>query len=661
MLIVIQNKIERIKELVNICNYHSNLYYIKDNPEITDKEYDKLYSELELLEQETGCILSSSPTQKVQGKVLNNLVKVQHTEPMLSAEKSKDINDIKRFMGNQDCVLSWKLDGLTIVLRYNNGKFKQAITRGGGIEGEDVTHTVATFTNIPLTIDYTGYLELRGEGLVTFKDFERINAELVAKGEETYKSPRNLAAGSVRQLDANITKKRNLIFLAFGIVKCDKEIQYKSKQFEFLKGLGFDVVFHHIINKSVLNESIEMFKNNIPTLEYLTDGLIFEYNDIEYGKKQGTTGHHNKNLFALKWEDDCIETIFRGVELNTTRTGMCSLTAIFDEVDIDGVNVSRASLHNYDIFESFQLGIGDTITVYRANMVIPQIEENLTRSNTYKIEMKCPSCGSDIVIKQPKEARFLFCDNLQCPAQLIRKIEHAVSKDGLDIVGLSGATLEKFINEGFINNISDVYKLDIYRSKIVKMEGMGVRSYEKLISAIEKSKLLDMSSFLVSIGIDQIGLGGAKRLAKHFNNDINKFLEATKSYTNFIGIEDFGTITAKAVYEYFKNVDNMNQVKELLRYVTIKQEEKKANTGFKSLNGLAFVVTGSVATYKNRGELEALITSLDGKLNGSVSSKTNFLINNDITSTSGKNQKANELGVKIISESQFNEMIGRNI
>lgn len=654
-----QTKIDRIKELVSICNYHSNLYYIKDNPEISDKEYDKLYSELESLENETGCILSSSPTQKVQGKVLDSLVKIQHSELMLSADKSKDIKDVASFLGNQDGVLSWKLDGLTLVLKYNEGKFQQAITRGGGDFGEDVTHTVSTFTNIPLTISYQGYIELRGEGLVTFAEFERINNELIIKGEEIYKSPRNLAAGSVRNLDSNIAKQRKLIFIVFGIVKCDTDFKYKSEQFEFLQSLGFTVVFHHIIDKSVLSESIELFKGNIEKLPYLTDGLIFEYNDITYGKNQGSTGHHSKSLYALKWSDDSYETTFRGVELNTTRTGMVSLTGLFDETDIDGVNVSRASLHNYDIFKSLKLGVGDTITVYRANAVIPQIEDNLTCSNTYKIEMKCPSCGSDIKIIQPKEARFLFCDNLQCPAQLVRRIEHAVSKDGLNIVGLSGATLEKFIDEGFINNISDVYKLDIYKSKIVKMDGMGIKSYEKLVSAIEKSKFIDMASFLVSIGIDQIGVSGAKRLAKHFKNDINKFLDATKSYTNFIGIEDFGTITAKAVYDYFKNDDNMKQVLELLKYVTIKTEEKKTDTSYKSLDGLAFVVTGSVTTYKNRGELEALITSFNGKLNGSVSSKTNFLINNDINSTSGKNKKANELGVRIISETEFNEMIGR--
>jgi len=652
-------KIKRIQKLVDICNYHSNLYYNLDKPEISDKEYDKFYQELEVLEKETNYILSSSPTQKVQGIVVDYLQKVTHTEPMLSAEKSKDINDVIKFMRNQDCVLSWKLDGLTLVLKYNEGKFQQAITRGSGFEGEDVTHNVKVFMNVPMTIDYKGYLEIRGEGLVLLNEFEKVNAELISQGEIPYSNCRNLASGSVRQLNSKITKERNLIFIAFGIIKCEENFNLKEEQLRWLQKQGFEVVYNEVINKDTLKMAVSIFKDMIPNLSFLTDGLIIEYNNIAYGKAQGSTGHHSKSLYALKWNDDNYETIFRDVELNTTRTGMVSLTGIFDEVDIDGVKVTRASLHNYDIFESLQLGYGDTISVYRANQVIPQIEDNLTRSDTYKIEMKCPSCGSNIVLKQPKEARFLFCENINCPAQLLRKIEHAVSKDALNIDGLSEATLEKFIDKGFIKNISDVYKLELYKDKIVKMEGMGIRSYTKMIEAIEKSKDVKFENFVYSLGINQIGKGGAKRLAKYFNNDIEAFLEATKSHYTFMNIEDFGSITAYAVYDYFDNEDNMNQVRELLSIVRIKQEEKK-DVDFKSLEGLAFVVTGSVETFKNRKELEDLITSLNGKLNGSVSAKTNFLINNDTTSTTGKNQKAKDLGVKIISENEFNIMIGRS-
>jgi len=392
------DKIQRIKQLTEELNGHCYSYYVLDKPTITDKKYDQLYEELQSLENETNYILSSSPTQKVQGEVLPFLQKVKHTEPMLSAEKSKDINDAIKFMGSQECILSWKLDGLTLVLRYNNGMFQQAVTRGGGEEGEDVTHTVRTFTNVPLTIDYKGYLEIRGEGLVLFKDFERINAELIAKGEEPYSSVRNLAAGSTRQLNANITKDRNLIFIAFGIVKCDETHKYKMEQFDFLKYLGFDVVEHTLIIKNELEVTVNLFKDRIKLLPYLTDGLIVEFNDIAYGKAQGVTGHHSKSLYAIKYNDDNYESNFRGVELNTTRTGMVSITGLFDEVDCNGSKVSRASLHNYDIFEEMQFGIGDIISVYLANSVIPQIEDNLTRSNTYKIEMKCPSCSGDMLI-----------------------------------------------------------------------------------------------------------------------------------------------------------------------------------------------------------------------------------------------------------------------
>jgi DNA ligase (NAD+) len=513
-----------------------------------------------------------------------------------------------------------------------------------------------------LTIDYEGCLEIRGEGLIPFKDFERINNELISKGEEPYSSHRNLAAGSVRQLDANITKNRNLIFIAFGIVKCNKEFTRKNVQFAFLQELGFEVVEGIVVNKDNIVEYIEWFKNKLQYLDYLTDGLIVEYDNINYGKAQGFTGHHNKALYALKWQDDNCETTFQGVELNTTRTGMTSITGLFHEVNVGGVKVSRASLHNYDIFQSLQLGIGDIITVYRANQVIPQIEDNLTRSNTYKIDMHCPSCGSDLVIKQPKEARFLFCENENCPARMVDKFVHFCSKDAMNIDGLSEATLEKFINKGFIKTFSDIYKLEQYKSQIINLDGFGVKSYNKLIEAIEKSKNTKFENFIYALGIDQIGKGSSKRLAKHFDNDINKFLDSRNSYYDLLSVEDFGDITVQAVMNYFQNEGNMNEVDKLLDFhITIDKPEVKSNNTNKDLTGKTFVVTGSITTYKNRNELEDLIISLNGKLAGSVSKNTTYLINNDITSTSGKNQKANELGVPIISEVEFNKMIGREV
>jgi DNA ligase (NAD+) len=652
------NKVERIKELVKQCNYHSDLYYTKDKPEISDKEYDLLYLELENLEKETEYILSNSPTQKVQGEVLPFLKKVKHTESMLSAEKSKDINDVIKFMSNQDCVLSWKLDGLTIVLKYNNGRFQQAITRGGGEEGEDVTHAVKTFTNIPLNIEYKGYLEIRGEGLITFKDFERINIELISKGEEPYSSPRNLAAGSVRQLDANITKERNLIFIAFGIVKCDNEIFYKNLQFEFLRGQGFEVVFHHIIDRSVIIETVELFKENISTLPYLTDGLIIEYNDITYGKAQGSTGHHSKALYALKWDNESFETRFSGVELNTTRTGMVSITGLFNEVDIDGVKISRASLHNYDIFEELELGVNDIVTVYRANKVIPQIEDNLTRSGTYKIDMKCPSCGEHITIKRPKEARFLFCENENCPSKLVNKFVHFCTKNAMNIDGFSEAGIETFIIEGFLKKFDDLYNLEQYRDRIIKLEGWGLRSYNKLIEAIDKSRKVKFANFIYALGIPNIGKGSAKVLAKYLNNNFQLFIMKCDSGFNFSQLEDFGDITNQSIHNWYKNEKETDMWLSLGNEIDIIQEEKKKETNSKvNLADKTFCVTGEFVNFKPRKKLEELIESLGGKLTGSVSKSTFALLTNDTTSGTKKNQDAIKHGVRIMTEEEFLDMI----
>ena len=643
-------KIQRIKELVKELNVACDAYYVKDNPIMSDKQYDALYDELTALELKTKYILSSSPTQRVQGKVLDSLKKVQHTEPMLSAEKSKDINDVIKFMGDQECVLSWKLDGLTLVLRYDEGKLQQAITRGGGEEGEDVTHSVKTFTNVPLTIDYTDYLEIRGEGLVTYSDFERINAELIARGDEEYSSPRNLAAGSVRQLNSNITKARNLIFIAFGIVKCDKFFDIKLAQFEFLKSLGFQVVEYELTHKEFIEHTISIFQDRLETLPYLTDGLIIEYDDIVYGKAQGFTSHHTKNMFALKWEDDSTETKFRGVELNTTRTGITSITSLFDEVEIDGVKVSRASLHNYDIFESLQLGIGDTISVYRANAVIPQVEDNLTRSGTYQLDMKCPSCGKDIVIRAPKEARFLFCDNADCPAQLVNKFVHFCSKNGMNIDGFSEAGIELFINEGFLKTFTDIYNIEQYKNKIIKLEGWGTKSYNKLIQAIEKSKNVKMENFLYALGIKNVGLGGAKRLTKHFNNDINKLFEAIESHYDFSKIVDFGEITAQSFCDYFNDIHHNNVISELVDYVQFKNEEKKEviNVGENPFLGMHVYPTGKFQYKKD--ELKIKLESLGAIVESGYKKSLDMLICGGDMSKSGKAVKAEKDGVKMVSE-----------
>jgi DNA ligase (NAD+) len=651
------NKIERIQELVSILNQHSHKYYVLDRPEITDKEYDRLYDELLNLEKETNYILSSSPTQKVQGEVIDYLQEVKHTEEMLSADKSKDINDVIKFMGNQECLISWKLDGLTLVLKYNNGKFQQAITRGGGTEGEDVSHTVRTFTNIPLTIDYSGYLETRGEGLVLLNEFERINSELIANNEEPYASARNLAAGSTRQLDATITKSRNLKFIAFGIVKCDNYIWYKSLQFEFLKSLGFEVVHYEIIDNETVGDWINLiFKPAISNLPYLTDGLIIEFDDIEYGKAQGVTGHHSKNLFAYKWNDDIYETKFRGVELNTTRTGMVSITGIFDEVNIDGVKVSRATLHNYNIFESLQLGMGDVITVYRANGVIPQIEDNLTRSGNYKIDMHCPSCGAEIEIRTQKTARFLYCIGENCQSKLLNKFTHFVSKKGFDIEGLSQQTLEKFINKGFLKEFADIFELEKYKNQIVKMEGFGQKSYKNLIDAIDNSKIIELHKFIFALGIPQIGEGGAKQLCKHFDNDIKKIMKA--QYIQLIQVKDFGDVTAGSVYDYFNLPYNHNRkmVNDLLEYVNIKKEEKKVGTTNNIFSGKKIYATGTFQNWK-KDEIKSLLESFGAEFASGYAKSLDFLIEGSLKSSS-KVDKAKKDGIKVLTENDFLSMIG---
>jgi len=652
-------KIQRIKDLVRELKEHCYNYYVLDKPSITDKKYDQLYDELQFLENQINYILSSSPTQKVQGEVLPFLKKVKHTEPMLSAEKSKDINDVIKFMDNQECVLSWKLDGLTLVLRYNEGKLQQAITRGGGEEGEDVTHAVKTFINVPLTIDYKDYLEIRGEGLVTFKDFERINAELIAKGEEPYSSVRNLAAGSTRQLNSNITKDRNLLFIAFGIVKCDKDFNYKEFQFDFLENLGFEVVYYEFVGKDDIEELVNKFKEMIPNLPYLTDGLIVEFNDIKYGKTQGITGHHSKSLFAIKWNDDTFETTFRSIKLNTTRTGMVSLTAIYDEVDLDGAMNTKASLHNYDIYEELQLGIGDTLTIYRANGVIPQVDDNLTRSGTYKIEMKCPSCGEDIVIKRPKEARFLFCENKYCSSKLINKFVHLCSKDALNIEGLSEKTLEKFINQGWLKTFDDIYNLDKYKSQIIKLEGFGSKSYTNLIKSIEKSRKVKMQNFLYGLGIPQIGKGASKIIARYFNNDWFAFEKAICDEFDFSVLQDSGEITNQNLHNWYRD-NNERKMWIKLSYIIefIKDEERReiVNTD-NFFNGKKLYCTGTFANYK-KDELKKLLEGLGATFASGYAKSLDCLIEGSLKSSS-KVDNAKKDGIRVIGEDEFIKIIGR--
>ena len=649
----------RIQELVSLLNMYSYHYHVLDKPLVTDKEYDKIYNELETLEKETNYILSDSPTQKVQGEILPFLKKISHSEPMLSADKTKETSDIIKFMNNKECILSWKLDGLTIVLRYQDGELIQAITRGDGIDGEDVTHTVKTFTNIPLKISFKGYLEVRGEGLLSFKEFKRINQEMLDKQLDLYANCRNLASGSVRQLDASVTKSRKLHFKSFNLVEADgMNLKFKDEQLEFLKNIGLTVVDYVKVNVNNVIYEIEKFKNKISDFDFATDGLIVEFNDVEYGKSLGSTGKFCRNLLAFKWFDETSETIFRGVEMNTTRTGIVSLTALFDPTQIEGTTVARATLHNLDIFESHKLGIGDTISVYKANMIIPQIDDNLTRSNTFKVNMFCPCCNSPLEIIQPDNTRFLHCPNPECEAKLTNRIDHFCSKKCMNIVGLSIETITKFVELGYLKDLSDVFKLEQYENEIISLSGFGSRSYEKIIKSIEIAKEAEFSKFIAALGIKHVGESTAKKVSDYLQNDINNFIGVKED--KLLNVGDVGEETARSISIWFDTDENITLIKELLTYIKFKTM-KIDNEGLKNLEGLIFCCTGNVETFEKRDELKALILSLGGKFSSSVSAKTNYLITNDPTSGSSKNADARKFNVPIITEIEFNELIGRKV
>lgn len=656
------DKLHRMKELVEKLNKASYAYYQLDNPIVSDKVYDKLYDELESLEKETGIIMANSPTQKVQGFVLDGLEKVEHTVPMLSANKTKDMNEIKKFIENRSMLGSFKLDGITLVTRYSNGEFKQAITRGSGYIGEDVTEQAKMIVNLPMKIPYNGNLELRGECVISWDNFKKINEKL----SEPYSHPRNLAAGSIRQLDTNITKERNLEYIVFDLVNVDKnEFTYKNQSLNWLDTLGFTTVNRICLPSPGCENSIcysdSLMAYDLECMdEYLSsdksiypvDGQIYEYDNIKYGKSLGSTSHHPLNMIARKWKDETFETILRDVEWKTTRTGVISAVAVFDEVDLDGALTTRATLHNISFIENLELGIGDTITVYRANMVIPAIDENLTRSNNLEIPEVCPCCGALTEIRQDGKAKFLYCTNENCESRLLHKLVHFVERDSMNIDGLSEATLETFINHGYLHNAADIYNIKDHAKEIMKLDGFGKRSVDKLLEAIETSRLTTMANMIRSLGIDLIGKSASKDLAKFCNNDIKEFNKCISSNVDFsTKIDGFGEKMNKSLYDWFRKKENLELYKAIYKEVTFKVEEKTSgnNTGV-DLTGKTFVITGSLNHFKSRDELKTKLESLGAKVSGSVSAKTTALINNDVNSDSSKNKKAKDLGIKIWSE-----------
>lgn len=644
---------DRMRELVDKLNEASRAYYAKDVEVMSNYEYDKLYDELVNLEAETGITLSDSPTVNVGYESVDFLPKEAHEKPMLSLSKTKDRAELHDWVGEKEAILSWKLDGLTIVLTYKNGDLYKAVTRGNGEVGEVITANARTFKNIPLKISYKGDLIVRGEAVITYSDFEKINAAII-DADSKYKNPRNLCSGSVRQLDSSVTANRNVRFYAFSLVSSE-DIEFNNSfenQFKYLKGLGFDVVEYKRVNKDNILETIEWFAESIETNNIPSDGLVLTYDDIAYGVSLGRTAKFPRNAIAFKWQDEIKETILREIEWSPSRTGLINPVAIFDTIDLEGTNVSRASLHNISYVEDLKLGIGDRITVYKANMIIPQIAENITRSGNLTIPSVCPVCGGATEVRQDSDTKMLYCSNTQCAAKKIKSFSHFVERNAMNIEGLSEATLEKFISLGFIKDFVDIYKLETYRDKITNLEGFGEKSYENIIASINASRECMLYALINALGIPGIGSANAKLLCKAFDNDLDKLLSATVE--DISAVEGMGEILATGIVNYMQDEKNLKLIDELrkeLNFIKIIVDEST-----QVLAGKTFVITGSLNNYVNRDELKSIIEEKGGKVSGSVSAKTTALINNDATSNSSKNKKAKELGVEIITEAQFEEM-----
>ena len=652
-----QTNLERMKELIQILNEADIAYYRDDRPIMSDFDNDRLFDELNGLERDTGLILSNSPTQKVSGEILDELTPVRHTKPMLSADKTKSVEDLIKFAENRAVILSWKLDGLTLVLRYENGEFKQAITRGReGIVGEDVTHTVKTFLNVPLTVPTKESFEVRGEGVISWENFDKINLGLT----EPYSHPRNLASGSVRMLDANESGKRYLEFFGFDLISDHIETQSKLGQLKFLASNGFDVVpyvYTDVHNNDEIRKIIADFKP--AEFGYPVDGLIMEYDDVAYGKILGSTGHHENRLIALKWEDQLFETKFLGVELATTRTGMVSITAILEPVTIEGTVVSRAYLHNFDIFNSFKFGIGDTVKVYKANMIIPQIEENITQSNTYQLPMTCPCCGEPLVVNVTSGGTsFLYCRNDTCSARLVQKFVHFCEKTRMNIEGLSESTLEKFIGHGWIHNFGDLYELEKHKDEIINTEGFGEKSFERLQTSIEKSRKCTLDKFIAGLGIPMVGRHAGKIINDNFDGDWDAFEQAIIDGYDFAALPDFGQIMRSNIYAWYADEDEAKLWRPLLGKIEFIKENRTMNVNHNTVFfGKTIVATGKLGNY-TRDEIQAKIVSLGATPASSVTKKTDYLIVGE--KAGSKLTKAQQLGIRTLTEDEFEDMLTAN-
>lgn len=654
---MIENKIKnRIKELIDILNNASDAYYNQDKEIMSNFEYDKLYDELVELEDKYDIHYSNSPTSKVGSEVSTNLPKVTHEIPMLSLDKTKDKNALRDWLSDNIGVLSYKLDGLTIVLTYDDGELKMAVTRGNGEIGELITNNAKNFVNIPLKIKHKSHLIIRGEAIIKYSDFNNINDDIIDE-EQKYKNPRNLCSGSVRQLDPKITKDRHVYFYAFSIVTNLKneildDLDTYSKQLDYLSKLGFDTVFHKLVDKNNIIDTVEWFAKDVVTNDNPSDGLVLMFDDIKYGLSLGRTAKFPRNAIAFKWQDETAKTTLLDIEWSPSRTGLINPVAIFEPVELEGTTVKRASLHNLSIMDELEIGIGDTISVYKANMIIPQIAENFTKSNNYEIPKKCPVCKKELKVHNENGVKTLHCENVDCPVKHIKSFENFVSRNCMNIDGISISTVEKFISLGFIKEYADLYRLAKYKKQIIELDGFGEKSYENIIKSIDDKRNVELYRVINSFGISGIGTANAKILAKYYGGDFDKIRAATVE--ELCDIDSIGPVLAESIYEFFHKKNNIKIIDDLLSEIKIIDSN---NIGSNKLDGSTFVITGSLNNFSNRDELIQVIEDNGGKSATSVSSKTTYLINNDTTSNSSKNKKAKELGVKIISENEFMEMI----
>lgn len=649
-----ESSIKKMKELGEKLREASRAYYQEDREIMSNVEYDALYDTLSALEKETGIVLADSPTVNVGYEAVEQLPKEEHERPMLSLDKTKEREALREFIGEHPTLLSWKLDGLTIVLTYENGELIKAVTRGNGIVGEVITNNARVFKNIPLKISFKGRLVLRGEAIITYSDFEKIN-ETIGDADAKYKNPRNLCSGSVRQLNNEITAKRNVRFYAFSLVSAEG-VDFRNsreEQFRWLNEQGFEVVEYRKVTAETLDEAMDYFAEAVTTNDFPSDGLVALYDDIAYGESLGTTAKFPRNAMAFKWADEMRDTRLLEIEWSPSRTGLINPVAIFEPVELEGTTVSRASVHNISIMKELKLGIGDTIRVYKANMIIPQIAENLTGSGNAPIPHTCPACGQETVVKKENDVECLFCVNPECPAKKIKSFGLFTSRDAMNIDGLSEATLEKFIARGFIHDFGDIFEISRYKDEIVEMEGFGQKSYDNLMESLERAKETTLPRVIYSLGIANIGLANAKVICRHFDNDLDRIRHA--SLEEVSDIDTIGPVIAGNLVAYFRDEDNDRRLDHLMSFLHIQEDSPKQEQIFEGMN---FVITGSLVHFENRSEAKELIESLGGKVTGSVTKKTNYLINNDIQSNSSKNKKARELGIPILSEEDFRKLAG---